>query len=180
MNASAAYGLLAHGLIFGAFVSLLPLGELRARAALVATALALVAGIAPFMHGMFGMPSMTLLQLVVLQLARPTRLAARDWRPAAGLLLVAAFFYPAALGFGSFDPYAVGYQPWPLLVALIPLAVALWWQRLNLWLIILAIDLAAYASGLFINLWDALFDPLLCLLALFIVGRRARRRGSAR
>ena len=34
MNAQAAYGILAHGLIFGAFVALLPLGELRARAAL--------------------------------------------------------------------------------------------------------------------------------------------------
>ena len=51
MNVQAAYGLLAHGLIFGALVTLLPLGQLRARAALLATGLALVAGIAPMMHG---------------------------------------------------------------------------------------------------------------------------------
>ena len=36
MNVIAAYGLLAHSLIFGALISLLPLGQLRARAALLA------------------------------------------------------------------------------------------------------------------------------------------------
>lgn len=174
MNASAAYGLLAHGLIFGAIVSLLPLGDLRARAALLATGLALVAGIAPFMHGIFGMPSVTLLQLAVLQLAKPTP-SLFSPRPAMGLLLFATFFYPAALGLGPFDPYAPGYQPLLLLGALIPLAATLWWRGLNGWLIILASDLAGYASGLFVNLWDALFDPLLVMLALMIVGRRLIR-----
>ena len=72
MNTLAAYGLLAHGLIFGATVALLPLGELRAKAALMATTLALLAGIAPFMHGTFGTPSLTLLQLALLQLAGKT------------------------------------------------------------------------------------------------------------
>ena len=49
--------------------------------------------------------------------------------------------------------------------------------------IILAIDLLAYASGVFANLWDVLLDPLLVLLALAIVTRHgiicliaARRR----
>ena len=34
MSAATAYGLLAHGLIFGALFALLPLGPLRHRAAL--------------------------------------------------------------------------------------------------------------------------------------------------
>ncbi|PKO86978.1 MAG: hypothetical protein CVU18_12385 [Betaproteobacteria bacterium HGW-Betaproteobacteria-12] len=171
MNALAAYGLLANALIFGAIAALLPLGILRPRAALAATAVALLAGIAPVMHGLFGTPSVTLLLLAILQLADRTP-SPLTHRPALGLLLFAALFYPAALGCGSFDPYALGYQPWPLLGALVPVAAVLWWRRLDAWLIILAIDLAAWASGIFANLWDVLFDPLLVLLAAIIVGRR--------
>lgn len=174
MNAIAAYGLLAHSLIFAALVAP-PLGLLRQKAALAATALALLAGIAPLMHGTFGTPSLTLLQLALLQLAGRTP-SPFSFRPACGLLLFAALFYPAALGLGGFDPYAIGYQPWPLLVALIPLAAILWWRRLDSWLLILALDLAGYASGVFANLWDVLFDPLLVLLALAIVCRQGLRR----
>lgn len=171
MNALAAYGLLAHALIFGAIAALLPLGILRPRVALAATAVALIGGFAPILHSLFGAPSLTLLQLAILQLADRTP-SPFTHRPAAGLLAFAALFYPAALGWGGADPYALGYQPWPLLAALLPLAVALWWRRHDTWLLILAVDLAGYASGLFVNLWDALFDPLLVLLAAVIVGRR--------
>ena len=177
MNALAAYGLLAHGLIFGALVSLLPLGELRARAALLATGLALVAGIAPMLHGVFGAPSLTLLQLAVLQLAKQTA-SPFSQRPALFLVIFGLLFYPTALGLGTFDPYALGYQPWMLLAAITPVAGALWWRGQHVWLIILAIDLAGYASGLFANLWDALFDPLLFLLALFSVAYRLTQRNS--
>ena len=171
MNVLAAYGLLAHALIFAAAVALLPLGELRPRVALVATAVALLGGIAPAMHSLFGTPSLTLLQLAILQLVRPT-LSPFGYRPALLLLAVATLFYPAALGWGASDPYALGYQPWALLAALTPLAAALWWRRLDAWLLILAGDLAGYASGLFGNLWDALLDPLLVLLAAFVGGPR--------
>ena len=170
MSAVAAYGLLAYGLIFGALVALLPIGILRQRAALTGTALALIAGIAPVMHSSFGTPSVTLLQLAILQLVNKTA-SPLTFQPALGLLLFAALFYPAALGWGAFDPYALGYQPWSLLVASIPIAATLWWRRQDVWLIILAIDLAAYASGIFANLWDVLFDPLLVLLALSMVSR---------
>lgn len=178
MNAAAAYGLLAHGLIFGAFTALLPLGEFRARAALAATTIALIAGIAPLMHGAFGTPSVTLLQLAILQLASTTS-SPFSYRPAAGLLCFGAVFYPAALGWGAFDPYALGYQPGLLLAALLPLAAVLWWRRQALWLIILAVDLAAYATGAFANLWDVLFDPLLMLIGLVIVSRHAIGRFNA-
>jgi hypothetical protein len=171
MNPAVAYGLLAHGLIFGAIVSLLPLGLLRQRAALAATALALLAGIAPVMHGIVGTPSVTLLFLAIWQLAGKTP-SPLSYRPALGLVIFALLFYPAALGVGGFDPYAPGYQPWALLAGLIPVAAALWWRKQNLWLIILSLDLAAYASGIFANLWDVLIDPLLVLLALIIVCRK--------
>lgn len=171
MTAIAAYGLLANALVFGAIAALLPLGTLRPRAAMAATAIALLAGLAPVMHGLFGAPSVTLLQLAVLQLADRTP-SPFSYRPALGLLVFAVFFYPASLGWGGFDPYALGYQPWPLLAALLPLAAALCWRRLNAWVLILAVDLAAWASGIFANLWDVLFDPLLVLLAIVIVGRQ--------
>jgi len=171
MNTLAAYGLLAHALIFGALVALLPLGEFRPRAALAATTIALIAGIAPGLHGIFGTPSVTLLLLAILQHADRTP-SPFSYRPALGLLAFAVPFYVMALGAGTFDPYALGYQPWPLLAALAPLGAALWWRRADAWLIILAIDLAAYATGVFANLWDVLFDPLLVLLALIVVGRR--------
>lgn len=171
MNPLAAYGLLAHGLIFGALVTFLPLGPLRGKAALATTALALLVGIAPLMHGTFGPPSLTLLQLVLLRHAGRSP-SPPSWRPALGLLLFALIFYPTALGWGSFDPYALGYQPRAVLAALLPLAGALYWRRQNLWLLMLAVDLAGYAGGLFANLWDALFDPLLVLLAAIVVGRR--------
>jgi hypothetical protein len=182
MNFAAAYGLLAHALIFGAFAALLPLGELRPRVALAATTVALIAGIAPVMHGIFGLPSLTLLQLALLQLTGRTP-SPLTYPPALGLLFFLALFYPAALGWSAFDPYALGYQPWAILAALLPVAGTLAWRRRNIWLSILAVDLAGYAAGLFVNLWDALFDPLLALVALTVVGRRvvfaliaARRR----
>ena len=153
MNFIAAYGLLAHALIFGALTALIPFGELRARVALAATTMALIVGIAPGMHAFFGTPSLTLVALAVLQLADKTP-SPLSYRPALGLLAFALPFYAASLGLGSFDPYALGYQPAPLLAAL------------------LAIDLAGYASGFFANLWDVLLDPLLVLLALIVVVRQ--------
>ena len=174
MSAGTAYGLLAHGLIFGALFALLPLGPLRQRAALGATALALVAGIAPSMHGVFGTPSLTLLQLAILAHAgRPSPFNARI---ACGLLGFSAIFYPLALGLGAFDPYAPGYQPLALLAVLAALGLGLWWRRQYAWLAILAIDLVGYAGGLFANLWDALLDPLLVLLALAVAGTHGVRR----
>jgi len=178
MSAATAYGLLAHGLIFGALFALLPLGPLRHRAALGATALALVAGIAPSMHGVFGTPSLTLLQLAIV--AHAGRPSPFNVRIAGGLLGFAAIFYTATLGFGPFDPYASGYQPLPMLIMLAALGMLLWWRGQYAWLLILAIDLAGYASGLFANLWDALIDPLLVLLALIVASyagiKRWRRR----
>jgi hypothetical protein len=175
MSATALYGFLAHGIIFGAFVMLLPLGDRRRMLAFAAIPVALATGIASFMHGFVGTPSLTLLTLAVWQLAafKPARLTDR---PALALLAFAMPFYAMALGLGPLDPYAPGYQPLPLLVAILPLAALLWGRRLDYWLLILALDLAGYASGLVANLWDALFDPLLVFVALAVVIRHHARR----
>ena len=180
MSAIALYGFLAHGIIFGAFVAALPLGGRRRMLAfLAAIPIALATGIASFMHGIVGNPSLTLLALAVWQLTS-LRKSPLAYRPALTLLAFAIPFYAMALGLGPLDPYAPGYQPLPLLAASLPLAALLWWRRLDCWLLILALDFAGYASGLFANLWDALFDPLLVLVALaVVVGQPFRRRHVA-
>lgn len=46
------------------------------------------------------------------------------------------------------------------------------------WLLILALDLAGYASGIFANFWDVLFDSLLILVALVVVIRHSAISGN--
>lgn len=168
MSFLAAYGLLAHAIIFGAIPALVPLGALRHRIILTATALALLVGIAPGLHGLLGAPSVTLLQLALLQVAgrHPSPL---NVRAAWGLFTGIGLFYLShSLGF---DFYATGFQPQSLLLLLGLAGLGLHWQGQDGWLLILAIDLAAYASGFFPNLWDVLLDPLLLLLAFAVILR---------
>lgn len=175
MSLEAAYGLLAHALIFGALAALLPFGMFRARVALAATALSLMIGIAPLMLAVFGPPSTTLLCLAVLNLAG-TPASPLTRLPALAVLGSAAGLYLSAAGWLPGDLHALGYQPWPLLAALLPIGLALGWKGQTTWLSILALALLAYAGGLFANLWGALLDPLLVLLALAVV----LRQGAAR
>lgn len=170
MSLDAAYGLLAHGLLFGALITLVPLGTFRARAALAATTLSLLIGIAPIMLAVFGPPSTTLLSLAVLQLAgqQPSPLSRL---PALAIIGMATGLGVSASALIPSDLYALGYQPWPLLAALLAMGIALWWKRQMPWLLILSIDLLAYAGGLFANLWQALLDPLLVVLALAVALR---------
>lgn len=178
MTATAIYGWLAHGVIVGALVSLLPLGDKRRLLGLAAVPLALLGGIAALLHGFVGTPSVTLLALALWQLSGHGA-SPLDKRPAWLVIGFAAFFYPLALGLGPFDPYAIGYQPWPLLLASVALAAAVMRNRRDDWLLIVAAGLAGYAGGLFANLWDALLDPLLVLAALAVVfGQLARRRAA--
>lgn len=172
MSIEAAYGLLAHALIFGALAALLPFGIFRARVALAATALSLMIGVAPLMLAVCGPPSTTLLCLALLNLAGvPTPSLTR--LPAVAVVGSATGLYLSAIGWLPGDIYALGYQPWPLLAALLPIGLALSWKGQTTWLLILTIDLLAYAGGLFANLWQALLDPLLVLLALVVVLREA-------
>lgn len=175
MTPTVLYGWLAHGVVIGALVSLLPVGDKRRILVLVVIPVALFAGPAALLHGFVGTPSVTLLALAIWQLAgnSPSPL---DRNPAWLIVGLAAVFYPLALGLGPFDPYAVGYQPWPLLLA----GGVLLRCRRDDWLLILSAALAGYAGGLFGNLWDALIDPLLVLAALAVVAGKTsqpRRAG---
>lgn len=174
MTLQAAYGLLAQALIFGAVTTLLPLGAFRGRVALAATALSLMIGIAPIMLAAFGPPSLTLLCLALLALAgrSPSPLTQGPALLVAGLGAALA----ASPMIASVDLYALGYQPWPLLVALVPFGLALYWQGRSSWLLILGAGLLAYAGGLFANLWGALLDPLLVLLAMAVLLRELLSR----
>jgi hypothetical protein len=74
-------------------------------------------------------------------------------------------FYVLALGSGPFDPYAYGYQPWPLLLGLT--AWVAWRRRSAPALtVLLGLDLGIFSlHGLGSdNLWDYLFDPILMIV----------------
>lgn len=74
-------------------------------------------------------------------------------------------FYVLALGSGLFDPYAYGYQPWPLLLGLT--AWVAWRRRSAPALtVLLGLDLGIFSlHGLGSdNLWDYLFDPILMIV----------------
>ncbi len=170
MTAAALYGEFAVALLVGAAVSLLPLPRRRLMGLLAVAATAWLA--APVLHSLLGAPSFTLAQLALLRLAAPDRLAEPDWRANAAFVVVAAVFYTLALGVGPFDPFDLGYHPLPLLAALIPVGLVLAWRGEALALSVLGFDLLAYAFGLFDNLWNACLDPVLTIVAVFLLLRR--------
>ena len=50
------------------------------------------------------------------------------------------------------------------------------WQGQRVLLVIMGFDILAYAIGIFDNLWNALFDPILVgLAALLLATKRSRR-----
>ncbi len=127
------------------------------------------------LRALWGDPSVTTLQLVALSLAnRPAQFSRGQ---AIALALFGSVFYVLALGLGDFDPYRIGYTAGPLLAILAGVAVSAWWRGQPLYLWLLAVDLAAFAAGVFesTNLWDALFDPLLLIAAMVVAIRPSRR-----
>jgi hypothetical protein len=73
----------------------------------------------------------------------------------------------------------MGFQPQPLLAALVPVAGWLAWRRQEAWLMVLGLDLFAYAGGLFANLWDAFLDPVLLVVAAVALVISRRRPGQS-
>ncbi|MDP2793157.1 MAG: hypothetical protein Q8O25_03595 [Sulfurisoma sp.] len=127
------------------------------------------------LRALWGDPSITTVQLLVLSLTgRPAQIGRA---PAAALALFGIGFYILALGLGDFDPYRLGYAAWPLVTILGAAALLAWRRGQPLYLWLLAVDLAAYAVGLHEsnNLWDILFDPLLVAAALLAAFRASRR-----
>jgi hypothetical protein len=149
------------------------------RLALVAGLISLIPlyqgmSIAMALRGLWGDPSATTLQLLILSLSGHTPTALRrGWRAPLGIVVLAALLYPMALGLGDFDPYRLGFQPWLLVAVLGPTAIAAWWRGQPLYLWLLAVDLLAFAANLqeSTNLWDTLLDPLLAVAALVLLIR---------
>ncbi len=86
------------------------------------------------------------------------------------IAVVAILFYPFALGFTLFDPYAWGYHS-SIFVAAVLLVAAVYfftkhsWEALMLSLAVIAWSIHWHES---INLWDYLFDPFLAAWAIGI------------
>ena len=180
MSAAALYNLVSASLLVGACVSMLPIPAHRA-AGVLAGILSLFT-LAPAVAGLVGPPSVTLTQIALLQLCGQRKLVARETTAAALLVIVALVFYPLSLGLGPFDPFDIGYRPKLILLALVPIGIALIIHRKHVLLMIGAVDLLAYASGLFENLWSAFFDPVLivvCCVSLAKTGTRSLSRGHA-
>lgn len=177
MSVVALYGLISVSLVIGACVAALPI-PWRRQAGIVVAAVAVLT-VAPFLHALFGQISLSLTQIAVFLLIAPgdARLT-RDNAGPAILVIFALVFYPLALGWGSFDPFGVGYQPHLVLLILIPVGLFLWLRRERILLLMISVDLIGYGLGLFSNLWNALFDPLLVTAAairlLIPIAGRAR------
>ena len=83
--------------------------------------------------------------------------------------LVAVLFYPLALGFGMFDPYAWGYGSIGFLISVILFATFCGLAPWNKGVWIFSIAMIAWAAHWHesANLWDYLLDPFLAIWALF-------------
>ena len=93
---------------------------------------------------------------------------------------LAIVFYPLALGFGIFDPYALGYGSLGLLIAVTIFAVicgVAGWVG-GVWIFSLAMIAWTVRWHESANLWDYLLDPFLaiyCIVALFYAIYSKRR-----
>jgi hypothetical protein len=180
LSAAALYNLVSASLLVGAGVSLLPIPARRLAGGLAA--IVSLFTLAPAVAGFVGPSSATLTQVALLQLCGQKDLIARETIAAALLVLLALIFYPLSLGLGPFDPFDIGYRPKLILLAMIPIGIALIVHRKHVLLFIGAVDLLAYALGLFDNLWSALFDPVLVVVCCACLAKTAvcrwMRRGS--
>ena len=87
------------------------------------------------------------------------------------IAVIAAVFYPLALGVGMMDPYAWGYGSIGLLIAVLVFAVTCGvanWTR-GVWILAIAIIAWSVHWHESTNLWDYLLDPFLAIWALWAV-----------
>jgi hypothetical protein len=110
--------------------------------------------------------TMLLLWGVLLPSAKKTPLGFK-----APIALIAIIFYPLALGFGMWDPYAWGYGSISLLISAIVFAMLCGlagWTK-GVWLFSFAIIAWSAHWHESANLWDYLLDPFLAIWALFAI-----------
>lgn len=193
MHFTDASGLLGNALVLAAIVSKLPgLSRLErsARGTLMSAVLVFAfvplgeLPLAAYLRGVFGDLSMASLLLLGLYLVRftgggaPLPLAAGRHALLILLAATAVVFYPMALGWGSFDPYRLGYGSYGLLACLLPIAI---WGALRGHVLVaapIALAVAAWSAGWYdsTNLWDYLLDPLVSVYAIGALVRQGVRR----
>ena len=186
MNLQAVYGLFAQGVIVAAlirFVRVLtghakpkPHGiELWLPVMLLLAGSAEGINFAGHLRGLWGDPSIVTLLLLFLFTLQPS------WLPDAPrpttcvlitLLVTVPLYGPMLLPVPTVQDnlYAIGWQPWSLLIV-IALATLIMWRSLQrTWLNIIALALLAYAGRLMEsdNLWDYLVDPGLLVTIAFL------------
>ena len=182
MSANAIAGLFGCGLLgLAGFATVIRLRRLPVRvrcAVMLAAACAIFVPIgelpiAAYVRGVTGDLSMTTLVLAgaacFAQLTGRTLIGHLDLRALFRLLVLAAvFLYPFALGWTRFDPYALGYGSIEFLTALLLIALAAWWARLQVIVLVVIAAALAYLAGAYEsrNLWDYLIDPLASVYAL--------------
>jgi len=97
-------------------------------------------------------------------------IASREKMALNGVIAVAAvFLYPVALGWGDWDAYRLGWGSYGMLLGLLALVFAFWYQGLRLLPLLIALALLGWVAGIMEsgNLWDYLIDPWLVVFAFF-------------
>jgi hypothetical protein len=186
MNLQSVYGLFAQGVIVAALIRFVRVLTGHAKTKphgieLWLPVMLLLAGsaegvtFAGHLRGLWGDPSIVTLLLLFLFTLQPSWLPSRP-RPTTCLLitlLVAVPLYgPMLLPVPAVQDnlYAIGWQPWSLLIAITLGALIMWRSLQRTWLNIVALALLAYAGRLMEsdNLWDYLVDPGLLVAIAFL------------
>ncbi len=184
---SIIFSLLTHAvLIFAVIFALLQVRRWR-RYWPLAYGLASVVVIIPlgywlvleFSKGYFSDLSLLTLTLLVIYLTGAIRQKRYAYESSLSItvLCLAAFLYPASLGLGMFDPYALGFASHNYYDALVLITalfgILAWYSGMTqlavyLMLVLLAHGLQVYEST---NLWNYLLDPIgvmICFVSLLI------------
>ena len=85
-----------------------------------------------------------------------------------------ALLYPLALGWGGFDPYALGWDSGWFFQAVAALTVGLIWKQNGFGILLLA-SIVAFNAGLIesTNFWDCLVDPFYFIASVVALSMRA-------
>ncbi len=186
MNLQAVYGLFAQGVIVAALIRFVRVLTGHAKAKphgieLWLPVMLLLAGsaegvtFAGHLRGLWGDPSIVTLLLLFLFTLQPSWLPSRP-RPTTCLLITllvtVPLYGPMLLPVPTVQDnlYAIGWQPWSLLIAITLGALIMWRSLQRTWLNIVALALLAYAGRLMEsdNLWDYLVDPGLLVTIAFL------------
>ena len=143
--------------------------------------------LAAYVRGISSDLSITLVVLSVwsllgsLKVARPVHqreLAALMFAVATGALIL----YPAALGWGDWDAYRLGWSSWLLWAALLVVSAVCWFAGLVVLPSLMSLAMLAWAFNLMEsnNLWDYLLDAWLSFYALGFVFIKFWRTGRQR